>query len=228
MKTTQKSIVLAAALSLTLSAPATVLAHSGHNHEELPVTWQFTDATQDKVKTNFSAASGKIITGLSQFEQKKLDRYGIQVGATFKSEIAGHPVKVKRTTMGLEVLGVQPFDLTSVWQIPIRKAHGVSLVATGSVHHEGHDHAVKPYEWEFTQATQNLIVKRVAERKSAFIGLNEFEQKLMDRYSLKIGNIFMADVQGQKMRVERTSGGIRVQSVDDNPTLASATGMSRM
>ncbi len=230
MKTTKKSIILAAALSTMITVPAAALAHTGHNHAELPLKWKFTEQTQDKVKTNFRAASGKVITGLSHFEQKKLDRYGIQIGASFKSKIAGHPVKVKRTSMGLEILGVQPFDLTSVWQIPIRKSHAVSLVSTGPANHAGHDHAVKPYEWEFTKTTQDRIVQRVAQNSdnAAFIGLKEFEQKLLERYGIKNGNKFMATVQGQKVMVERTSGGIQVKAADANPTLAKAADRSRM
>ena len=228
MKTTKKSIILAAALSLVFSASAA--AHTGHDHSELPLKWHFTKNTQAKVISTMHATSGKVITGLSKFEQKKLDRYGIRVGASFKSTVANHPVLVKRTTTGLEILGVRPFDLTSVWQIPLRKINEISLTSTGAGQHAGHDHSVKPYEWEFSERAQDRISRRLPANhtESSFVGLPEFEQKLMERYGFQIGNKFFSNINGQNVRVERTSGGIRVQAAGGNPTLAKASEPSRM
>ncbi len=229
MKTNKTLIASAAALAFTLCGPSFGAAHSGHDHSTLPLKWKFAQHTEEKLADTMDSRYTAKVIGLSKFEQKKLDRYGIKVGNVFKSFIAGEAVQVKRTTAGLEINEAVSIDLTSVWQIPLRKTNAVILASTGASQHTGHHHASLPYEWEFSSVTENKIQHRISSsEQGGFIGLNQFEQKLMDRYGIKIGNKFHSFVDGQKVVVERTSGGIHVKTSHDNQSIASALEISNM
>ncbi|GJL79545.1 MAG: hypothetical protein NPINA01_25340 [Nitrospinaceae bacterium] len=224
MKTKKIIIASATALTLSLGSAVSSLAHTGHDHSSLPLNWTFANGTAQKVAMALDSQHGTKIKGLSKFEQKMLDHYGIKVGNTFKSLSASEPVQVKRTTLGIEIEKIGPVNLPSTWQIPLRKNHTVSLASTGAHQHGGHDHSQLPYEWQFSRSTENKIQKRMASsEKAGFVGLTRFEQKLLDRYGIKVGNRVHSVVDGQKVIVERTSGGIR--TLDSNGGLSVASNM---
>lgn len=216
-------IASATALALSLGSVVSSIAHSQHDHSDLPLNWTFAKGTAEKMAMTMEIENNTKIKGLSKFEQKKLNHYGIKVGNTFKSVIAGEPVKIKRTTLGVEIEKTDPVSLASAWQIPLRNSNEVVLASTGTHQHVGHDHSQLPYEWQFSRATENKIDYRmVSSEKDGYVGLTQFEQKLMDRYGIKVGNKFNSVVDGQKVVVERTSSGIRALGSSDSLSVASS------
>jgi hypothetical protein len=229
MNTNKIIIASAAALTLSLGSAISSLAHSNHDHSDLPLNWTFAKGTAEKVAMALDSRHNAKIKGLSKFEQKKLAHYGIRVGNTFKSVIAGEPVQIKRTTLGIEVEKTSPVSFASAWQIPLRKSNSAVFASTGTHQHVGHDHSQLPYEWQFSRTTENKIDNRMTStEKTGFVGLNRFEQKLLDRYEIKVGNKFSSVIDGQKIVVERTSGGIRTLGSSDNLSVASSMETSPM
>ena len=220
-----KKIIIASAAALTLSLGSVVssIAHSQHDHSSLPLNWTFVKGTAEKVAMTLDSEHNTKNKGLSKFEQKKLAHYGIKVGNSFKSVIAGEAVQIKRTTAGIEIEKTSPVNLASTWHIPLRKNNSVVLASTGNHQHMGHDHSQLPYEWQFSMATESKIQNRMSSsEKQGYVGLTQFEQKLMDRYGIKVGNKFHSVVDGQKVVVEKTSGGIRAINSGDSLSVASS------
>ena len=226
-----KKIIIASATALTLSlgSAVSVLAHSNHDHSSLPLNWTFIKGTADKMASTLNSGGKTKIKGLSKFEQKKLAHYGIKVGNSFKSVIAGKPVEIKKTSLGIEIEQTSPVSLASAWQIPLRKKDEIVLASTGNHQHMGHDHSQLPYEWQFSPATESKIQNRMASsQKDGFVGLTQFEQKLMERYGIKVGNKLHSVIDGQDVVVERTSGGIIALETGDKLSVADSMESSSM
>ncbi len=224
-------IIIASAIALTFSFSSVMngFSHSAHDHSNLSLNWIFAKGTAEKVAMTLNSAHNTKVKDLSKFEQKKLDHYEIKVGNTFKSVIAGKPVQMKRTTTGIEIDKADQVSLASAWQIPLRKSNSIALASTGAHQHVGHDHSQLPYEWEFSIATENKIHSRISSgEKGGFVGLTQFEQKLMARYGIKVGNKINSLIDGQKILVERTSGEIRTLDSNDAFSVASSMETSRM
>ncbi|MDH5790406.1 MAG: hypothetical protein OEZ27_07425, partial [Nitrospinota bacterium] len=107
-------------------------------------------------------------------------------------------------------------DIGLKQKLPIRPVNWISLISTGNnMNHAGHEHATKPYEWTFGETTQDRLENRLGNKDVVFVGLNHFEQTLLDNYDIKVGNKFQTIVKGQALMAERTSGGMKV-SVPSN------------
>ena len=72
-----------------------------------------------------------------------------------------------------------------------------------------------PYEWSFGDSTQNRIDGRLDSKGVVFVGLNRFEQKLLNNYNIKVGNQFHTVINGQTTMAERTSGGLKVMGLSN-------------
>ena len=72
------------------------------------------------------------------------------------------------------------------------------------------------YEWAFGESTQNRIAERLNSNDVVFVGLNKFEQDLLNNYNLKIGNRFHTVINGQTTMAERTSGGLKIMGLSSN------------
>ena len=83
----------------------------------------------------------------------------------------------------------------------------------------GHDHSNLPVGWTFDPIVINKISKNLDQGNRA-IGLSPLEQGTLSDYGIKIGNTFKANIDGEMMKVIRTSSGIRVEGT----TLAHADG----
>ena len=77
--------------------------------------------------------------------------------------------------------------------------------------HMGHDHSALPYEWTFGMGTQDKIIKAmIRSKKEVLIGLNAFEQSLLNEYEIRYGNIFQTTIKGHRFLIEKTTSGIKV------------------
>ena len=85
-------------------------SHSGHNHSHFPYEWVFTRKIQKKIKNNTQKGNFNSMIGLSRFAQKKLDQYGIKLGATFVTRAHNSPFMVKRMSSGIKILDIIETD----------------------------------------------------------------------------------------------------------------------
>lgn len=77
--------------------------------------------------------------------------------------------------------------------------------------HSQHDHSQLSLQWKFAKKTEAKIQARGNLRGTGYyIGLSAHEQKIMQRYGIRNGNIFSSQVNGISTYVKRTSGGIQV------------------
>ena len=222
MKTTKIIAATAIASAMTFSMSASALAHSDHDHSKLPLNWTFINDTSMKIEERMNDRDAARYVGLSKFEQKKLKYYGIKEGNSFNSVVDNRPIQVTKTMGGVQIDEADPAELANNWRIPLRQKAGVSLVSMGNQHaHVGHDHSYLPYEWEFANKTMNRIQNRMDREDTAhYVGLNRFEQKLLNKYGIKAGNTFHAYINGADVLLERTASGVKVVKVMDGATTA--------
>ena len=78
--------------------------------------------------------------------------------------------------------------------------------------HIGHDHSFFPYEWTFTQETQDKISKSMNRNNDDYIliGLSKFEQSMLKKYDIKYGNTFNTTVKDHQLMIEKVSSGIKI------------------
>jgi len=222
MKTTKIIAATAIASAITLSMSTSALAHSDHDHSKLPLNWTFVNDTNHKIQGRADNIADTRYVGLSKFEQKKLKYYGIKEGNSFNSMVDNLPIQVTRTMGGIRVNEADHAEVASHWRIPLRQKDVVSLASMGGGHaHVGHDHSYLPYEWEFANRTMNRIQNRMDRMDTAnYVGLNRFEQKLLNKYGIKTGNTFHSYINGADVLLERTMGGVKVVKMLDNTTVA--------
>jgi len=208
-----------------VSIPSTVVfAHSDHDNSQLPYKWEFSKDVKKKIERHIGSSNPNGIVGLSRFEQKKLGSYGIKLGNKFSSSIGGVDALIERTTTGLRIIKAKKYNLAdSEWLIPIKLAVQVSKVSRIKIDHKGHDHRVLDIEWTFGTKTNAKIVKRIfSSNDKALVGLNSFEQNLLNEYEINVGNRFYILISGHKFAVERTTAGLKIDSGSTNSDFAKA------
>ena len=78
-----------------------LISHSGHDHQILAKGWIFAPKTADKIKNKVMQGSYPVSVGLSSHGKKVMGAYGIRIGNSFKSKMAGIDITVMRTSGGL-------------------------------------------------------------------------------------------------------------------------------
>ena len=210
--------------SMVAIPSALVFAHSSHDHSQLPYKWEFSKNVKKKIERHINSNVPNGIVGLSRFEQRKLNSYGIKVGNKFSSSIGGVNALIERTTMGVRIIKAKNINSTnSEWLIPIKSSMNVSKVSLIKLDHIGHDHGVRNIEWTFGNKTNEKIVKRIFLSEGGFlVGLNSFEQNLLDEYEILVGNRFYISISGHKLAAERTTAGLKIESERTNSGVAKA------
>ena len=191
-------------------------AHSGHDHSRLSLQWKFSKKVESKIQERGTLQGTGYYIGLSAHEQKTMKRYGIQTGNIFTSQVGGINAYVKRTSTGIQIVDSGTMNIGSTQQLPVRTLNDISRISTGNSPHVGHDHTMTPYEWSFSESTQNRIVNRLTSNEVVFVGLTKFEQDLLKNYNIKIGNRFHTVIDGQTTMAERTSGGLKIMGLPSN------------
>lgn len=212
MKRFQAIKQAATVFSLVLFASGSAWAHSMHDHTTLPLKWEFSKTIQSKIDRNLTGSQALGSIGLTKFEQRKMDHYGIKVNNRIKAHFKGHILDVERTTMGIRIAGVTDMSqIAATETIPLRLLTHARPTMENTGNHAGHDHSRLAVEWAFGDSSNAKIVKRLrTSSKTAFVGLNEFEQTLLNEYGIHIGNTFQARIMDMPFTVKRTSGGVVV------------------
>jgi len=226
MKMSFKKVIFKLLFVFSMVAiPSTlVFAHTSHDHSQLPYKWEFSKKMIKKIERHINSTTPNGIVGLSRFEQHKLGSYGINVGNKFSSSIGGVNALIERTTMGIRIIKATNFNSSnSEWLIPIKPSINISKVSLINLGHSEHDHRVRDIEWTFGTKTNDKIVKRAFSSSGGFlIGLNSFEQKLLDEYEINVGNRFYISISGHKLGAKRTTAGLKINSDRINSGVAKA------
>lgn len=213
MKTTTMIQTLTATAISFLFSAGLATAHSDHDNTRLGMQWKFSKQVEAKIQARGSLEGNGYYIGLSQHEQDVLSHYDIRPGNIFTTKVDGVSAHVKRTVAGIQIVDTGVMDIGLKEQLPIRPVNRISLISAGNtMNHAGHEHAVKPYEWSFGETTQDRLADRLGNKDVVFVGLNHFEQTLLDNYDIKVGNKFHTMVKGQTLMAERSSGGMRIMS----------------
>ena len=150
---------------------------------------------------------------LNHFQQKKLGHYDIKVGNKFNTEINKINLLIKRTSAGMKIVDATRVNRVSYsGQVPIQKTKIFSKIGNHKNSHIGHDHSFFPYEWTFTQETQDKISKSMNRNNDDYIliGLSKFEQSMLKKYDIKYGNTFNTTVKDHQLMIEKVSSGIKI------------------
>jgi hypothetical protein len=205
----------AATASLFLFATVAA-AHSAHDHSKLSLQWKFSKKVEDKIQVRGTLQGTSYYIGLSAHEQKTLKHYGIRPGNIFTTRVDGVNAYVKKTTAGIQIMDSGVMNIATREELPIRMLNNISRISIGGTNHAGHDHSMTPYEWSFGQSTQNRIADRLDSEDVVFVGLNKFEQDLLNNYNIKVGHKFHTVINDQTTMAERTSGGLKVMGLSNN------------
>ncbi len=205
----------AATASLFLFANAAA-AHSGHGHSKLSLEWKFSQKVDARIQARGTLQATGYYIGLSAHEQKVMKRYGIRNGNIFTAQVDGVNAHVKRTSAGIQIMDSGAMNISTLKRLPIRTLNQVSRISTGDAQHSGHDHSMTSYMWAFGQTTQDRIAKRLNSNEAIFVGLNKFEQDLLNNYNIKVGNRFHNVVNGQTTMAEHTSGGLKIMGLGNS------------
>ena len=88
------------------------------------------------------------------------------------------------------------------------------LFATVAAAHSEHDHSQLSLQWKFSKKVEAKIQARgTLQGNGYYIGLSAHEQKTMQRYGIRTGNIFTTQVDGVNAYVKRTSTGIQIMDM---------------
>jgi len=216
MKTTTMIQTLTATAICFLFSAGLATAHSDHDNTRLGMQWKFSKNVEAKIQSRGTLEGNGHYIGLSKHEQDVLSHYDIRPGNIFTTMVDGVNANFKRTMAGIQIVDTGLMDIGLKQQLPIRPVNWISLISTGNnMNHAGHEHATRPYEWTFGETTQDRLENRLGNKDVVFVGLNHFEQTLLDNYDIKVGNKFQTIVKGQALMAERTSGGMKV-SVPSN------------
>ena len=216
MKTTKMIQTLTAATASLFLFATIASAHSEHDHSKLSLQWKYSKKVEAKIQARGTLQENSYYIGLSAHEQKTMRHYGIRPGNIFTAQVNGVNAYVKKTSAGIQIMDSGVMNIRAMEQLPIRTLNWISRISTGNTSHSGHDHTVTPYEWSFGESTQNRIAGRLNSNEVVFVGLNKFEQDLLDNYNLKIGNRFHTVINGQTTMAERTSGGLKIMGLSSN------------
>ena len=216
MKTMKMIQTLTATAICILFSAGLATAHSDHDNTRLPMQWKFSKNVESKIQERGTLEGNGYYIGLSKHEQDVLGHYDIRLNNIFTARVDGVNVQVKRTMAGIQILDTGVMDIGMKDQLPIRPVNWISRISTNAINHTGHDHAVKPYEWSYGNSTQDRLANRLVQEDVAYVGLNHFEQTLLDNYDIKVGNKFHTMVKGQVFMAERTSSGMKVMNTVGN------------
>ncbi len=224
MTTIKKFLTVFAVATMTTFISSTAMAHSAHDHSTVPYKWALSKNLKDKINNRLNSSNPTSVIGLSHLEQKKLQHYDIKVGNKFDTEMSGINFLVERTSAGIRIVKTSRVVRAAYTdQVPIKKTNIFSKASINQNSHPGHDHSYLPYEWTFSLATQDKIVKAMIRGdKNVLIGLNAFEQSILNEYDIKAGNTLHTTIKGYQFMIEKASSGIKVISHTEPQDVAMA------
>ena len=205
-----KTLAVVIAFSLLL-AGCKDPAYFDHKVSRLTQGWKFDPVVMKKIHR--SLARGEVAVGLSRLEQKMLDQYGIGFGTAFFTQIKNEVWKMTRTSTGLR------FDKSArLWagaklrSFPITPARFKVLPVAYRV--AGRGKKAPDITWKFDKALQDKIQMRIILKGvPSAIGLSRFQQKILQRYGIQVGQSFQTTMAGRVLTIKRVSLGLRIQGI---------------
>ena len=126
-KNNQSILTIGSALTLLL-AISVAPVQADQNTFPSRYVWKYDSLTSEKIHKNL--ARGDVAVGLSQFEQKTLEKYGISVGQSFITQVNDGKLRVTRTSTGLRFEGsVASLAVGNLQSFPIQTRYGVVLAS---------------------------------------------------------------------------------------------------
>ncbi len=197
------AIVFAFTLMLAGCKDPTYSSHS----PQLSGGWIFDPVVAEKIHKN--PARGEVAVGLSRLEQRMLEKYGIGFGKTFITQVQAELWTVTRTSTGLRFeRPIGPLAAVNLQSLPMIRTH--YRIAPASV---GGPNRAPNLAWVFDEALQDKIQNRIFLKGiPSAIGLSRFQQKVLQRYGVQVGQSFRTTVGGRVLTVKRVSLGLQIQS----------------
>jgi len=185
--------------------------YSGQNSSQLSEVWIFDTVVAEKIHKNL--ARGEVAVGLSRLEQRMLEKYGIGFGKTFITQVRGELWEVTRTSTGLRFEGsLGSLAAVNLQSLPMIRTH--YRVVPASIGGPERENRVPNLAWVFDQALQKKIQNRIyLKGVPSAIGLSRFQQKLLQRYGIQVGQSFRTSLAGRIITVRRVSLGLQIQSI---------------
>ncbi len=191
-------------------------SYSGQSSSQLSEGWMFDPVVTAKIHKNL--ARGEVAVGLSRLEQRMLEKYGISIGKSFITQVQGELWSVTRTSTGLRFEGsLGSLATVNLQSLPMIRTH--YRVVPASVEGPERENRVPNLAWVFDKALQEKIQNRIyLKGVPSAIGLSRFQQKLLQRYGIQVGQSFRTSMAGKILTVKRVSLGLQIQSLDKDKT----------
>ena len=186
--------------------------YSSQSSSQLSKGWIFDPVVAEKIYK--SLTRGEVAVGLSRLEQKMLEKYGIGYGKTFITQNQDELWSVTRTSTGLRFeRPMGPLGAVNLQSFPMIRTHyRVILTSVGG-------QRATNLAWVFDKALQNKIQNRIyLKGVPSAIGLSRFQQKLLQRYGIQVGQSFRSSMAGRILTFKRVSLGLKIQSIAKNKT----------
>ncbi|MCH7650985.1 MAG: hypothetical protein IIA63_07480 [Nitrospinae bacterium] len=164
-------------------------------------------------KINKSLARGEVAVGLSRLEQRMLEKYGIAFGKSFITQVQDELWRVTRTSTGLRFEGsLGPLAAVNLQSLPMIQTH--YRIVPVSVQGIDREDRLPYLAWVFDQDLQEKIQNRIfLKGVPSAIGLSRFQQKLLQRYGIQLGQSFRSSMAGRIVTIKRVSLGLQIQSI---------------
>ncbi len=191
-------------------------SYSGQSRTQISEGWMFDPVVAEKI--NKSLARGEVAVGLSRLEQRMLEKYGIGFGKTFITQVQDELWSVTRTSTGLRFEGsLGPLTAVNLQSLPMIQSYFRARPASVGGHER--ENRVPNLAWVFDQDLQDRIQNRIFLKGiPSEIGLSRFQQKILQRYGIQVGQSFRTSVAGRILTVKRVSLGLQIQSLAEEKT----------
>jgi len=210
----KKAILASVLMASFLVGNSNAIAHSDHDHSFTGIKWEFTDQTNANIRGQMEKYPQTQSFGISRFENKIMDQYGLREGRTFNAKIDNKSFRFQRTTSGVKLVkrvdAEQAFNLVS---LPINRVHQTIPTSTMQ-RHIGHDHSHFSHEWVFSEKIQRKVEDKIkSENLSGLVGLSKFDRVELEHYGIRVGMTFMSSALHSRLMAKLTTGGIQIMKV---------------
>lgn len=212
-KNNQSILTIGWALTLLLAVIVSP-AQADQNSFSSRYVWKYDSIVAEKIHKNL--ARNDVAVGLSQFEQKTLEKYGVSIGQSFITRVDDKNWRVTRTSTGLRFEGsMGAMPVGNLQSFPIQTLYGV---VPASYQSRDRDDVRMNLTWVFDDALQEKIQSHIfSAGDSNEIGLTRYQQKLLQRYGIEVGHSFQTTVGWMILTVKRVSLGLQIQHLEEKP-----------
>ena len=100
---TKQNILKTSAIVLTFITSGTVFANSNNYKSIFPTKSQFSKNLHSKIDSNLSSTNPRDIFNLNNFEEKKFNKYGIEVGNNLSPIVENIDVIFEKTSTDIKI-----------------------------------------------------------------------------------------------------------------------------